>query len=185
MKKFATIDQNGFPTGFYSEDVNDNIPEIAVEITHEQWDDLLSNAGLRKFEGGVVVPYHPPLGEADKAAACFLVDELAEKERLKYITAGAGQAMVYQRKEVEADKLQTDSDPDPANYPLLSSSIGIEGSSLHEIAQLVLTTRNVWLSVAASIEHIRLSAKEQINQSTDKNQIDTILASLVWPNLGA
>ena len=119
--------------------------------------------------------------ETIKSRAINAVDIFAEQERLKYISPGAGQAMVYQRKVEEADKLVNDANPDPLNYPLLASSIGIEGSTLQEIGELVLATRDQWLQIAALIENIRLSTKRDINEATSQQEIEDIVSSVEWP----
>jgi hypothetical protein len=57
--KHAVFDATGFPTAFYSEDVNPVIPPGTVEITDEQWQELLQFAGLRKWDGTQVVVFTP------------------------------------------------------------------------------------------------------------------------------
>lgn len=53
--------EDGFPKGFYSEELHgDNIPADAIEITDEQWLELINNQGMRRFVNGQVVPYTPP-----------------------------------------------------------------------------------------------------------------------------
>ncbi|MEV5054681.1 hypothetical protein MRBLRH13_000262 [Agrobacterium radiobacter] len=53
--------ENGFPKGFYDPDVHgENIPSGAVEITDEQWLELVDNQGMRQFLKGRVVEYMPP-----------------------------------------------------------------------------------------------------------------------------
>jgi hypothetical protein len=55
--KYATLDTNGLPTAFYSDDVNENIPTDAIEITDDQWLECINNNGQRCFKNGVLVPY--------------------------------------------------------------------------------------------------------------------------------
>ena len=53
--------EDGFPTAFYDRDLHgDNIPADAIEITDEQWLELINNQGMRRFVNGQVVPYTPP-----------------------------------------------------------------------------------------------------------------------------
>ena len=68
---FATFNDENFPTGFYSEEVHGarvaegalnpdcKIPVDAVEITDDQWVELCTYQGARKFIGGAVVEYTP------------------------------------------------------------------------------------------------------------------------------
>lgn len=60
--KFAVINGEGFPTGFYDRDFHgeENIPEGAVEITDEQWQEFLDNQGHRRWDGEGVVVHVPP-----------------------------------------------------------------------------------------------------------------------------
>ena len=74
MKIYATVDQSGFPSGYYSEDVHKIIPSGAIEITETQYAELLNNSGRRKVQviSGVasIVEYapSPPTPEQIRAA---------------------------------------------------------------------------------------------------------------------
>lgn len=57
----AEFDGEGFPLGFYPEDIwVSGYPEKAVEITEAQYCELLEFQGLRKLINGEVVEYTPP-----------------------------------------------------------------------------------------------------------------------------
>lgn len=57
----ATFNSDGFATGFYPDDIwPDNYPNDAVEISHDDYVELLSYHGLRKYVDGRVVEYAPP-----------------------------------------------------------------------------------------------------------------------------
>lgn len=57
----ATFDVSGFPTGFYPDDVwSTGYPSTAIEITEEQYEELLLNQGLRKLIDGKIVVHTPP-----------------------------------------------------------------------------------------------------------------------------
>ena len=69
--KFALFDASGMPQGFYADDVqgprllddgtpNPAYPDGVVEITDEQWLDLISNQGARRWVDGTVVAFEPP-----------------------------------------------------------------------------------------------------------------------------
>lgn len=112
------------------------------------------------------------------------VDEAAETERLKYITAGAGQAMTYQRKVEEARRHQTavaaEEEIDPANYPLLAASIGIDGPDLAAVAAVVLTMDAAWAQIGAAIEATRLAAKQAI-EDAEGEPAARASAAAEWP----
>ena len=57
---YATIDGNGFPTGYYCNDIHEVIPENAILITEEQWIDLVNNPHYRHFVDGVITECEPP-----------------------------------------------------------------------------------------------------------------------------
>lgn len=59
MTKFARFDEEGFPLGFFAPEIND-IPEDAVEITEEQWQELVTFQNSRRWQDGEVVEYEPP-----------------------------------------------------------------------------------------------------------------------------
>lgn len=87
MTTFATFDNAGLPTGFYNEDIHGplqlpvygevdedgtaeiigtkpnpdcGIPLDAVTLSDDQWRDLVTNAGRRRWDGATVVEYLPP-----------------------------------------------------------------------------------------------------------------------------
>ncbi|MEJ5899643.1 hypothetical protein [Ochrobactrum teleogrylli] len=60
----ATLNAEGFATGFYPDNVcPSGFPDDAIEITFEQYSDLLDNQGLRKWENSQVIEYAPPAVE--------------------------------------------------------------------------------------------------------------------------
>lgn len=119
-----------------------------------------------------------------KAAAKAEIDRQAEAARLRFVTPGSGQSAVYLAKAEEALALQTDGSPDPADYPLLAASIGIEGADLAAVAAVVLAQRAAWLTVAAAIEAERLGAKaaiDALDSPPAPEDVAAILAGLSWP----
>ena len=139
------------------------------------------------FEAGVLTP-PAPAGvdlEALKQSLKAEIDEAAERERLKYITPGAGQAMEYQQAAAEANALLAafDADPahvpDPANFPMLAASIGIDGDTLVEVAGAVSTMHQQWQAVGSAIRAARLSAKKLIDDAPDETSARAVQP--VWP----
>lgn len=67
---YALFGPDGLPTAFYSSDVqgprqldeepNPAYPDGVVPITDEQWIELISHQGRRRWNGGAVEPYEPP-----------------------------------------------------------------------------------------------------------------------------
>ena len=144
--------------------------------------DLFRNAVAGKY--GPVAPY--PVSSAQqlaglKANLCAAIDQHAETIRQTYITSGSGQSLVYQEKAAEAEAIQNDSSPNPANYPMLSASVGIEGSTLQAVAAMVLSVRAQWTAIAAAIETSRLGGKYAVNAATAINDANAAYNSITWP----
>lgn len=55
--KYTTLDTNGLPTAFYSDDVHSDIPKEAIEITDEQWLECINNQGQRRLVDSELVEY--------------------------------------------------------------------------------------------------------------------------------
>jgi len=121
--------------------------------------------------------------EATKSALTT-VDAMAEDTRALFITQGDGQAMVYQEKVSEAERvmaLADDATLEPALYPLLAAEAAALGSEVKVLAETILTLRTQWLQVAAQIEATRIKAKEDVKAAQNPEQIQTILNGLTWP----
>lgn len=130
--------------------------------------------------------------DAIKSNLKLLVDTAAENERLKYITAGVGQSMTYQTKfeqAVDYSKKYAAHQADPKNvtppdeneYPLLQASIGIDGSSMIEVAETVTYAFAIWEKIGAAIEGIRLKAKAAIADAKTEEAAQAVFASIKWP----
>lgn len=95
MEKFATFTNDGFPKGFYHEEIHGvrliddipnpdcKIPSEAIQITDQQWREFIDNQGRRKWQDGHVVPHEPPPPEP------VVPDRLSRRQfRLALIDAG-------------------------------------------------------------------------------------------------
>ncbi|MDH2092534.1 hypothetical protein N5K21_27860 [Rhizobium pusense] len=137
---FAKFDDEGFPIGFYTEEIHgDTIPAGSIEISEAQWKDFLDNAGLRRWENGGIVEIEPPAPPETSPtiidyenAIQNLVDETAREKQFRdgvtlasYIGstkpkwAAEAQAFVAWRDNVwfyaygELDKVQAGHRPQP------------------------------------------------------------------------
>lgn len=110
------------------------------------------------------------------------IDAVAETERLKYITPGAGQAMTYQQKAAEAAACLVDTNPDPTDYPLLAAEIGITGASLAEVAQTVYDAHQAWRVIGAQIEAARLGGKAAIDAAETAEDAQAAFGAVTWPS---
>jgi hypothetical protein len=137
------------------------------------------------FDGAFAPPPPPrPLtGDelaALKAALRAGIDAEAELQRLRYITAGAGQAMTYARKTAEAKAASIDPAPTGKAYPLLAASVGIDGADIAEVAAVVLAMDAQWSTIGAAIEAARLSAKKAVTEAADEASARAA-ALIAWP----
>ncbi|MCX2699269.1 hypothetical protein [Ochrobactrum chromiisoli] len=152
----------------------DPLPDGAKKITEVQYQALLANP-----QGGE----SPSLADIKRQLA-KQVDTAAENERLKYITPGNGQAMTYQQKVAEAQAFKAATSPQAADYPLLSSEIGITAETLDEVANIVLGAFAQWQQIGAMIEAVRLGAKRDIDAAEDEAEARAIVDAIVWPSAG-
>jgi len=125
------------------------------------------------------LPDEDELLELKRKRAKAFVDQEAENQRMKYITPGDGQAIVYAKKAQEVQQYRLDQNPDPKNYPLLTASLGIDGDTLEDIASVVESIELQWKKVAADIERKRLLAKRSIQNSASIEDIEKA-AMITW-----
>ncbi|WP_414901206.1 hypothetical protein [Rhizobium cremeum] len=154
--------------GFYHSGIHTEIPKDHIAITEAEHAALLAaqaaGAEITAGEGGAPTALAPPIDlDALKTALRRGVDVAAERERMRYITGGAGQAMTYQRKADEARACLAAADPQPADYPMLSAEVGITAATLTGVAEVVSAAYEAWLSIGARIESTRLGAKAAID----------------------
>jgi hypothetical protein len=144
----------------------------------QKLDCLLSDEIERDGAGGwSVVDRLTRLKERRKAA----IDAEAERQRLRWITPGAGQAMTYQAKVDEVRALAIDGeDPDPSHYPMLSAEVGITAATLQDVAGVVMAAYQQWQMIGATIEAIRLGAKRAVELAETVEDVAAI--EIAWPN---
>lgn len=115
-----------------------------------------------------------------KADVTGRIDAAAEASRLKYITGGSGQALVYQQKAEEARAYAAATAPVDANYPLLDAEATATGVTVAALAQIVTTVTGQWIALAARIEGLRMAAKKAASEAAT---IEAVLAAeqVNWP----
>lgn len=119
----------------------------------------------------IKLPAHSGVLFGARQRAMEAIDEAAEATRLRYITPGAGQAMVYQTKGAEAsDLLAGGAGP----HPLLEAEAIATGVTVEELAASVVAMMRDWTSIAAIIEARRLAGKASVRNAVS---IDLIQAA--------
>lgn len=115
-----------------------------------------------------------------KKEICNRIDAGAEEIRSDFITAGSGQAMIYREKLLQARACKNDPSPLPNNYPLLAVSIGIEGNTITDVANVVINANSKWISINAKIEASRLAAKQSVNNAATVDVAVSIFNKISW-----
>ncbi|MFC5423790.1 hypothetical protein ACFPOB_30140 [Bosea eneae] len=146
----------------------------------------LTHAGLRFFAASseqlvsAGVPAEIVLAAVKEVRKAEIDDE-AERQRLRWITGGAGQAMTYTRKVEQARAALAAADPQLADYPLLAASIGIDGPDIVSVANVVVGMDAAWEQIGAAIESARLAAKQAIAGAPDEAAV--LVVQPVWPSV--
>lgn len=138
-------------------------------------------------EAGVASPVIEPRPIAEvQAEACAKIDAAAETARLAFITPGAGQALVYQRKEAQARAClaayDAQNQPPAGTYPALEAEVGITGADTVGVATVVAGMADAWAAIGDSIEAIRLGAKKAVGEAAAPADIPPIVAAVEWPS---
>jgi hypothetical protein len=179
--------------GFQTSDLH-HISDDAVPIADEEWQTLLTGINqlglVINMVGGVPTlvpkPAPPALIGADlerlRTDLKARIDVDAERQRLRYITGGSGQAMTYARKVEQARAAIADAEPTPESYPLLAASIGIDGATVIDVANVVIGMNAAWEVIGSAIEQVRLSGKATVDAATDEASVRAAFAAVAWPN---
>ena len=131
MKIRATFNDQGLPTGFYPEDVwPSDFPGDAIEISYEQYEELILNQGLRKWDGSKVVEHTPPIPEPEPVVAILpavtLWERLTEDEADQVNEAMASQPVRTQRIFTTANTFRSDHELWPLLEQMATDLFGAE-----------------------------------------------------------
>ena len=177
------------PSGpaFFDDTIAVPVPEDGIEVSEGEREALLTalnSGGTFELVDGRPLPVARPPEDimVIKTALRQAVDALAETEHLKYITPDHGQAMTYQQKVAETQAFNVTTSPQAADYPLLSSEVGITTPTLGEVVDIVLAAYAQWQQIGAAIEGIRLRAKRDIDAAENEAAARAVMDAIVWPN---
>jgi len=127
----------------------------------------------------------PSLADA-KAAALARVDAEAEAARLRFITAGAGQALEYQATEAQARAYLAAAAPVLADYPFLAAEVQAvdiatgTAPAASAVAAEIVAQADAWGAVGSAIKALRRAAKLRIEAATTHAEVRAA-ALIVWP----
>ena len=136
----------------------------------------------------------PPDLEKVKQSFKQQIDTAAENERLKYITAGVGQSMTYTEKfnqaadyskkyAAHANDQKNTPKPNDNDYLLLKAGLGIDGSTLIEVAETVTYAYAIWQQIGAAIEATRLESKAAIENAKTEEEAQAVFTAIKWPTM--
>jgi len=160
--------------------------EIVHELTEAEAALGLSSDWVRSSgEEWTLAPQEPPL-EPLRAFLEVQVDREAEAARLRFITAGAGQALEYQATEAQARAWLAAVDPVLADYPFLQAEVqaiaAVTGFAppVSAVATEVVAQADAWQAVGSEIKRRRRAAKMAIAAATTVAEAQAA-ASVNWP----
>lgn len=117
------------------------------------------------------------------------VDDDAEAIRLRHITSGTGMAMTYAEKQRQAiavhamGQLAADAMSGPEmveQFPTLAASVGLEGPTLWDCAQLVISKAEAWSDLSFAVERTRLAGKKAIGDASDAASARAAYEAITW-----
>lgn len=137
-------------------------------------------------DSATVAAVDKPL-EAVRAWAVARIDREAEAARMRFLTAGSGQALEYERTRAEAALAATlpDEQLTAAAFPWLEAervamaSAGV-AVTLRDVEQAVNAQSGDWNAVGSSIKALRRGAKLRVDAATEVAQIRAIFP-IAWP----
>jgi hypothetical protein len=110
--------------------------------------------------------------DKQKAESSQLLDDCAGEARARYITVAPGQDAVYIKKEEQSQKYKDAGYPaDETGYELVTAQKNADSSTATEAADYILATAASWKILAANIEELRMSYKNQIAAAVDVNSV--------------
>lgn len=111
----------------------------------------------------------------DKLAAKELIDSHAESARLRYITPGSGQSLVYQDKLLDAEEYIAAGYPaDVSSHPWIDAEATALGITPQATADNIVANYNTWKQIGIEVEKIRLVAKRDIDASQTAVEVEQI-----------
>lgn len=119
-----------------------------------------------------------------KAGLKAEVDREAERERQRYITGGAGQALIYDAKATEVAKWIAAGRPavvEADAYPFAGDRAARLGIAIAQVLGEWEQRIAIWRMVGRAIEIVRENAKESIDAVQNEADARAVLAAVSWP----
>jgi hypothetical protein len=167
--KYATLDINGLPTAFYSDDIHDNIPTEAIEITDEQWQECISNQGSRRFVDSALATYIAPvtLEQAQAAKLTELIETYNTDNQSKIEYMGTIFQADYSSQDILSKSLAAGSIPDGfywldfSNTKIPMTYVQLQGLALLLLARNQVNFDNlqiqkIAINTATTVQQVQL-----------------------------
>lgn len=106
------------------------------------------------------------------------ITQLRGQARLTYVTDIPGQEMLYVAKNEEAKAYLVDPDPQPYDYPLIMSEVGVTAPTGYEVAQIFTNLNAMWRYAAGQLDAACFQAEMGVDQAPDIATIDFIIGQL-------
>lgn len=117
-------------------------------------------------------PAEPSALDKEKGLAKQLIDDCAGEARARYITVAPGQDAVYIKKEQQSQAYKDAGYPvDETGYELVTAQKNADSTTATVAADYILATAASWKTIAANIEELRISYKNQIGAAVDVNSV--------------
>ena len=168
---------------FINRDENGNLVRI---------DGAVQGFGVAQYEGQEWIAEDSPelayidpttLDEA-KSKAIAAIDEAAGDQRQRYLTCAAGQDMVYMEKRAQAKEYKAAVNSGVAigdnDFLFLRSSLGVDGATLEEVADGILTAFDSCQRLLSRIERARLVAKNAVTAAATKAEVQAAIDGIDW-----
>ncbi|WP_286976831.1 hypothetical protein [Pseudomonas sp.] len=160
--------------GFYSKKINPIIPLDAVELSAEQYSDLLDGmaAGqiITKGSDGLPLlkPAPPPLITVDTLTSA--IDAAADAARLA-VAGDPLRATEYERAAAEAQAFKDAGYP-AESVPRTVAAWAINGRTAEQAADSILAESAAYTEVLYCLREVRLNGKEQVRAAMDAGNVE-------------
>lgn len=179
--KYATLNSDGLPTGFYAPGIHHTVPQAAVELTDAQWRECLAHQGRRRIvvadDGRVTVePYTPPPPSVAEARAARLAEINAACDReMAALEVGypSREVLTWDKQLAEADALAADPN---APAPLLRGIAQARGIPVEELAARVHAKAEIYTQTSSTLLGKRQALEDRLDAILAEHEAGTLSA---------
>lgn len=169
----ADVGFSGDITITYNGETGEDATVLRWGLEAEQPDEEQLLAALAQWEGGALA--------RRKVEARTIVDKGAEACRIKIGTPIWFQDSLYQMKAEEAARFYLDPTPNKYKFPLLYAESEARGMTLEALCAEYSYNAAMWPLLFGAMEGVRTGAIFGIKDATALEEIEAILAGVVWP----